>query len=34
MGSLEVEQFLGNLGERRRYSVTTQRLALNALGNL
>ncbi len=31
MGSFEVEQFLGDLGERRRCAVATQRLALNAL---
>ncbi len=31
MGSLEVEQFLGDLGERRHCAVATQRLALNAL---
>jgi len=31
MGSLEVEQFLGDLAERRRCAVATQRLALNAL---
>jgi len=31
MGASEVEQFLGDLAERRRCSVATQRLALNAL---
>jgi integron integrase len=31
MGGPEVEQFLGHLAERRRCSVATQRLALNAL---
>lgn len=31
MGALEVEQFLGDLGERQRCAVATQRLALNAL---
>ena len=31
MGSFEVEQFLGDLGERRHCAVATQRLALNAL---
>jgi integron integrase len=31
MGALEVEQFLGDLAERRRCAVATQRLALNAL---
>jgi len=31
MGAAEVEQFLGDLAERRRCAVATQRLALNAL---
>lgn len=31
MGSIEVEQFLGDLGERQHCAVATQRLALNVL---